>query len=139
MDKPMSLLRIDAHSPVPIWSQIEEALRHLIAAGRLSPGIAVPSVRDLARELRINPATVSKAYQRLTEAGVLEVRRGDGTYVASAPPAIGRADRNRMMRDGARRLAGLAMGLGASCKETTSEVEAAWAELEPHPKTRSER
>ena len=80
----MPHLRIDPADATPIWSQIEEGLRRLVASGALAPGAAVPSVRDLARDLRINPATVAKAYQRLTEAGVLTVRRGDGTYVADS-------------------------------------------------------
>jgi GntR family transcriptional regulator len=127
---PSTSLRIDPRSPLPIWSQIEEGIRQLIASRRLAAGGAVPSVRDLARELRVNPATVSKAYQRLTDAGVLEVRRGDGTYVAPEPPAVGRADRNRMIREGARRLAGLGMSLGLTRNETLNEIEAAWTELE---------
>jgi GntR family transcriptional regulator len=69
-------LRVDPRDAVPIWRQIEDGVRRLVAAGALSPGATVPSVRDLARDLRVNPATVSKAYQRLTDAGVLEVRRG---------------------------------------------------------------
>jgi GntR family transcriptional regulator len=132
-------LRIDPRSPLPIWSQIEEGIRQAVASGRLAQGGLVPSVRDLARDLRVNPATVSKAYQRLTDAGVLEVRRGDGTYVANEPPTIGRAERNRIMHDGARRLAGLGMSLGLTSQETVAEVEAAWAELETHTKTRSEK
>jgi GntR family transcriptional regulator len=135
----LTLLRIDPRSPVPIWSQIEEGIRYLVASRRLAVGGAVPSVRDLARDLQVNPATVSKAYQRLTEAGVLEVRRGDGTYVAPHPPSVGRADRNRMMRDAARRLAGLGASLGLTRGEAVAEVETAWTEMEAHTKTRSDR
>jgi GntR family transcriptional regulator len=131
-------LRIDPRSPTPIWSQIEEGLRHLVATGILAPGAAIPSVRDLARELRINPATVSKAYQRLTDLGTLEVRRGDGTYVASQPPALARAERTRLLRDGARRFASLAVTLGQSRREAILELDAVWSEMETHAK-RSER
>jgi GntR family transcriptional regulator len=122
-------LRIDPRSALPIWSQIEEGIRHLVAMGRLAPGGAVPSVRDLARELRINPATVSKAYQRLTDIGVLEVRRGEGTYVTSQPPALATRERQQILREGARRFTGLAATLGLSRNETVAEIDAAWAEL----------
>ena len=71
-------------------------------------------MRDLARELRINPATVAKAYQRLTEAGVLTVRRGDGTYVADKPPAMSKAERARLLREAAVRYASLAATLGVT-------------------------
>jgi GntR family transcriptional regulator len=122
----MTDLRIDPTDATPIWSQIEEGLRRLVASGALAPGAAVPSVRDLARELRINPATVAKAYQRLTEAGVLTVRRGDGTYVAEKPPAMGKTERTRLLREAAVRFASLAATLGVSPEEAIDAVEAAW-------------
>jgi len=77
----------------------------------------------------VNPATVSKAYQRLSEAGVLEVRRGDGTYVAAAPPPLPRAERARALREGALRYASLAATLGVPREEAVEEASSAWAEL----------
>ena len=81
-------IRVNPALPTPIWSQIEESVRHLVASGALRPGDALPSVRDLAREQRINPNTVANAYQRLADAGVVEARRGEGTFVAERPPAM---------------------------------------------------
>ena len=123
----MTALRIDPSDATPIWSQIEDGLRRLVASGALAPGAPVPSVRDLAKELRINPATVAKAYQRLTDAGVLTVRRGDGTYVAEKPPAMGKAERARLLREAAARYANLAATLGVSLEEAAEAVEAAWS------------
>jgi GntR family transcriptional regulator len=123
----MTDLRIDPSDATPIWSQIEEGLRRLVASGALAPGAAVPSVRDFAKELRINPATVAKAYQRLTEAGVLTVRRGDGTYVAEKPPAMSKAERAQLLRDAAVRYASLAATLGVSMEEAVEAFGAAWA------------
>ena len=120
------MIRIDPSDPTPIWSQIDEGVRRLVASGSLAPGAAVPSVRDLARELRVNPATVAKAYQRLTEAGVLTVRRGDGTYVADKPPSMSKAERARLLREAAARYASLAATLGVSVEEAAGAVEAAW-------------
>jgi len=119
-------LRIDPTDATPIWSQIEEGLRRLVASGALAPGAVVPSVRDLARELRINPATVAKAYQRLTDAGVLTVRRGDGTYVAEKPPAMSKAERARLLREAAVRYASLAATAGVTAEDAVAAVEAAW-------------
>src|ERR1043165_8812821 len=98
-------LRIDPGDPRPIWRQIEESVRHLVAAGTLPPGTAVPSVRDLARDLQVNPATVSKAYQRLTDAGVLTVKRGEGTYVSDSPPELSYRERGKRLLQGAVRYA----------------------------------
>jgi GntR family transcriptional regulator len=123
-------LRIDPRDARPIWNQIEEGVRHLVARGALEPGASVPSVRDLAKELQINPATVSKAYQRLTDAGVLAVRRGEGTFVAEALPDLldDRRSRRRLEEE-ALRYASLAVTLGASHAEAGEAFEAAWHSL----------
>ncbi len=120
------MLKVDPRDAVPIWRQIELGVQRLVGTGALAPGAALPSVRDLARELQVNPMTVSKAYQRLAEDGVLEVRRGEGTFVREGAPRLGRADRQRALREGALRYVGLAGTLGASRDEATSEVERCW-------------
>jgi GntR family transcriptional regulator len=122
-------IRIDPGDPAPIWSQIEEGVRRLVASVALRPGAPVPSVRDLASELRVNPATVAKAYQRLTEAGVLTVRRGEGTFVADEPPDMSRAERARLIKTAATRYASLAATLGATEPETEDALRSAWRSL----------
>lgn len=124
-------LRIDPTLPTPIWAQVEDAVRRLVASGTLEPGAALPSVRDLARELRINPNTAAKAYQRLADAGVLETRRGEGTFVATRPPSLSAASRERQLREGAERYCALAVTLGASGLEARAAVDAAWPTTEP--------
>jgi GntR family transcriptional regulator len=126
----MPSLTVDPSDASPIWSQIEDGVRRLVGSGAWRPGSPVPSVRDLAKELRINPATVAKAYQRLAEAGVLEVRRGDGTYVASSPPSLTKAQRARELADAATRFASLAATLGAGEQEAQSALEAAWKSID---------
>jgi len=122
-------LRVDPAEAAPLWSQIEDGVRRLVASGGLTAGAALPSVRDLARDLRVNPATVSKAYQRLTDAGVLEVRRGDGTYVSTTAPSVSRGERSRALREAALRYASVAATFGASRDESLDELRAAWNEL----------
>jgi GntR family transcriptional regulator len=119
-------IRVNPALAVPIWSQIEEGVRHLVASGGLGPGAALPSVRDLARAQRINPNTVAKAYQRLADAGVLETRRGEGTFVAEQPPAMPVAARTRALREGAGRYASLAVNLGASRSEAAAVLSSEW-------------
>ena len=124
-------LKIDATLPVPIWSQIEDGVRHLVASGTLKPGDPLPSVRDLAREQRINPNTVAKAYQRLAEAGVLETRRGEGTFVAEKPPALPAGEKDRALREAATRYASFASTMGASRAEAFAALQQAWPDGQP--------
>lgn len=116
-------LTVDPTDAVPLWRQIEESVRRLVASGALKPGAAVPSVRDLARELAINPATVAKGYQRLVDAGILAVKRGEGTFVAEKPPAVPRGEREKELEGGAMRYAALAVTLGVPNEEAVERVK----------------
>ncbi len=123
----MSLgLHIDPAAAVPIWRQIEDGMRRLVASGCLPPEAPVPSVRELARLLRVNPATVSKAYQLLVDAGLLTVRRGEGTFVADLSPDELAAERARLLDDAARRFVHGARSVGATRGEVTRSVAVAW-------------
>jgi len=121
------LLRIDGGDPRPIWLQIEEGIRAAVTTTALAPGAAVPSVRELARQLRVNPNTIAKVFQRLTEAGVLETRRGEGTFVASAPPSVPARERRRQLGEAAERFAVTSAGIGA---DTGEALDAARSALE---------
>ncbi|BDU72748.1 GntR family transcriptional regulator [Mesoterricola silvestris] len=123
------ILQVDPAGAVPIWKQIEEGVRRLVAAGALAPGSPVPSVRELARDLRVNPATVAKAYQRLVEAGLLAMRRGEGTFVHGDPASPGQ-ERRLLLAEGALEFAGLARGLGVGLPEARAALDRAWTELE---------
>ena len=76
-------LLIDPASAVPIYAQVVEQIRRLVAAGGLVAGDKLLSVRDLAASLRINRNTAAKAYQLLETQGVLETRAGQGTFIAA--------------------------------------------------------
>jgi GntR family transcriptional regulator len=115
---------VDPRDAAPIWRQIEEGVRRLVSTGALAAGSAIPSVRDLARQLMVNPATVAKAYQRLADSGVLAVRRGEGTFVANGPPSMRRPERQRVLREAALRYAGVAATVGATAEETIGELRA---------------
>ena len=75
------LPRLDPNDPRPLYVQLMDEVRRSIATGVLQPGDAVISIRQLARELRINPMTVKQAYDGLEREGILEMRRGRGTFV----------------------------------------------------------
>ena len=123
------MLAITPSDPAPIWRQIDEGVRRLIALGALKAGAPVPSVRDLARDLRVNPNTVARAYQRLPEGGVLAVRRGEGTFVADEPAQPRKSEKQEMLRDAALRFVSAAVAAGADLREAIDAVEAAHEKL----------
>ena len=123
------MFAINPSDPAPIWRQIEEGVRRLIALGALQPGAAVPSMRDLARDLRVNPNTVARAYTRLIESGVLTVKRGEGTYVADQPAQPKKSERHEALRDGATRYASTAIALGAELDDAVDELQSAFERI----------
>lgn len=123
------MLNINPSDATPIWKQIDDEVRRLVAAGTLPAGEVVPSVRDLAKQLRINPATVAKAYQNLVDAGILMMKRGEGTFVSESLPSLRKTEKLRMLRDGATKYAAAAITAGADLEEAQSELEAAFRRL----------
>jgi GntR family transcriptional regulator len=89
-------LLIDDSDPRPIYVQIMDEIRRAIVLGSLPPRAALPSVRQLAAELRVNPNTVQQAYRELERAGIVYVQRGQGTYVAEG--AASRRERARLLK-----------------------------------------
>lgn len=78
---------IDPRSPTPLYDQIAARIRVGVAAGELRPGQALPSVRQLAARLRVNPATVVQAYRQLASEGFVEMRQGAGTFIREVETA----------------------------------------------------
>ncbi|MDB4913255.1 MAG: Transcriptional regulator, GntR family [Gemmatimonadetes bacterium] len=95
------LISVDPSDPRPIYVQIIDEVRRALVVGTLSAEDPLPSVRQLAGELRVNPNTVSQAYRELERQGVVEVRRGQGTYVVQA--SVNSSQRRVLARDVAER------------------------------------
>jgi GntR family transcriptional regulator len=83
----VTLVTIDPGDPTPIYAQLERGLRAAIATGRLRAGDQLPTVRQLAVDLRVNANTVARVYAELERVGVLETRRGVGSFVAAGRAA----------------------------------------------------
>ncbi|MEO8522597.1 MAG: GntR family transcriptional regulator [Acidobacteriota bacterium] len=81
----MALVTLDPRDPTPIYAQLERGLRAAIATGRLQPGEQLPTVRELAVALRVNANTIARVYAELERAGVLETKRGVGSFVSATP------------------------------------------------------
>ena len=94
------LIHLDLADSRPLYQQIVDEVRRAIVLGSLAPEEALPSVRALAAELRINPNTVQQAYRELERAGVIYTRRGQGTFAARPGAA---SERELLVRDVAER------------------------------------
>lgn len=114
--------QIDARSPIPLYAQIADRLRIAVATGEIKPGMPLPSVRQLATQLRVNPATVVQAYRELEQAGVAESRQGAGTYVREVGQSKREAERMREARRLVRRLLKEAAAVGVS----PEDLDGAW-------------
>lgn len=90
-------ITIDLSSGVPIYRQIVNQVRYLIASGTLRPGEELPPIRTLALQLKVTPNTVVKAYGDLEAAGVVHKRQGSGTYVSEAPLRLEERERMRII------------------------------------------
>lgn len=94
------MFQIDAKHPTPLYAQLERSIRFAIATGKLRVGDQLPTVRQLAVDLRINANTVARVYAELERGGVLETRRGVGTFVTARPNEIaGRREREHSLRE----------------------------------------
>ena len=115
---------IDVRHPTPLYHQLERSIRFAIATGKLQAGDQLPTVRQLAVDLRINANTVAKVYAELERAGVVETRRGVGTFV-SAPPqtAARKADRERELREIEDRFLDEAASLGYTPQEVIERLK----------------
>jgi GntR family transcriptional regulator len=92
-------LHISSTDGVPIYLQIVNQVKYLVASGRLAPGEELPPIRVLATQLVLNPNTVARAYRELELAGVVEKRRTAGTYVSAAGSPLARRERLKILTD----------------------------------------
>ena len=92
-------IHISPHDGVPIYLQIVNQVKYLVAAGRLAAGEELPAIRVLAERLVVNPNTVARAYRELEVAGVVEKRRTAGTYVSAAGSPLARRERLKILTE----------------------------------------
>lgn len=121
----VALLRLDPADRTPLYAQLERGILAAIATGRLSVGEQLPTVRQLAVDLRINANTVAKVYAQLERSGVLETRRGVGTFVTALVerPAAAAARQSELRRLIERFLADLS-AQGFTVEQAIAELQA---------------
>ena len=111
------LIEIDSHSGVPIYRQIIDQIRSHVITARLTEGSQLPSVRDLAGRLKVNPMTVSKVYSYLENEGVVERQRGIGLFVARISKNEQDKAKSEMLEDILTKAAVTAIEVGLSERE----------------------
>jgi GntR family transcriptional regulator len=119
----VSRIELDLKSKVPIYVQIRDQLRLMIATEELKPGEQMPPVRDLAGELLINPNTVAKAYHELEREGYIHTQRGMGTFVSERSRGLARTQRTGHARQVVTDLVSRLLELGLSAEEIRRLVD----------------
>ena len=92
-------IHISSHDGVPIYLQIVNQVKYLVASGRLAAGEELPPIRTLAEQLLVNPNTVARAYRELEREGVVTKRRTAGTYVSDTTSPLARRERLRIVTE----------------------------------------
>jgi GntR family transcriptional regulator len=123
-------LRIEKGSAAPISRQIAQQITALCAAGSLAPGDRLPSVRELARDLAVNQNTILRVYERLCRDGLLEMRQGQGTFVASKAKSNAKPGQRMRLIEELRQVARQGMSLGLTAEQFHELVSIALAEVQ---------
>jgi GntR family transcriptional regulator len=117
-------IELDFRSGIPIYMQIVERIKEMIASGRLKPGDQLPTVRAMALELRVNFNTIARSYRLLDEAGVISTQQGRGTYILEMPPPeVSESIRQKALEALTHRYLADAERLKASPEELTKILE----------------
>jgi GntR family transcriptional regulator len=118
------MFSVDTAHPLPLYAQLEQTIRFAIATGKLREGEQLPTVRQLAVDLRINANTVAKVYAELERVGILETRRGVGTFVSAHHfEASGLQHHEKRLRDLADRLIAEAEASGFSIDDLIADLQ----------------
>jgi DNA-binding transcriptional regulator YhcF (GntR family) len=124
-------IHISPHDGLPIYLQIVNQVKYLVASGRLEPGAELPAIRVLAEQLVVNPNTVARAYRELEIAGVVEKRRTAGTYVSAAGSPLARRERLKILTGRIDALLAEARQLGVRTEEVVELIHRRDDKLEP--------
>jgi GntR family transcriptional regulator len=125
-------LKLEPNSGEPLYQQIAHQLRLRIAGGILAPNDPLPSARDFAAQLKVNFLTITKVYQILEREGLVEIRRGLGTYVTGIKPSALNAVRQQLLEELAASLAQGALKMGFESEEVIRVIRKKMQQKESH-------
>ena len=123
---------LDLHSGVPVYRQLIDQVRGGLASGSLSAGHQLPTVRQLAVDLEINPNTVMRAYRELELGGLLETHQGTGTFISDKKPEKNTAERERQLNQMVGEIAARAGAAGFNLEDLIDRLR----DLLPNPAQR---
>jgi GntR family transcriptional regulator len=121
------MFHVRPESGEPIYYQLIRQIKHAVTSGIMNPGDQMPTVRDLAARLVINPNTVARAYRELVRDGVLTATQGGGTFVKMEPQPLVRMERQRRLEPFIQQLVAEAQVLGFSDEDLLRQVRAVLA------------
>ena len=114
---------LDLHSGVPVYRQLIDQVRAAVASGSLTAGDQLPTVRQLAVDLTINPNTVMRAYRELELGGLLETHQGTGTFISDRKPERESAERDRQLGQMAQEFAARAGAAGFALQDLIERMQ----------------
>ncbi len=124
--------RLDAHSGVPVYRQLIDQVQAAIASGTLSMGVQLPTVRQVAVDLAINPNTVLRAYREMEIRGLLDTEQGTGTFISDRRVEYSKDERDRILAQ----LAGEFISRAGAAGFTLKQLMRALRELVPEEDSR---
>lgn len=130
---------VDLSRPEPAWQQLVHGVLDQLAAGHLEVGAQLPSVRSMAKAVRLNPNTVARAYRELEVLGAVEGRQGRGVFVTREGPRIARRERGGALREAIQVAIARAVEAGLDEAQIRKAVEAALKKRRQAPKGRREK
>lgn len=125
------LIHISTNDGVPIYLQVVNQIKYLVAAGRLTAGEELPPIRVLADKLLVNPNTIARAYRELESAGIVEKRRTAGTYVSDQGSPLARRERVKILTDRIDALVAEALQMNIALDDVIKLVQQRHAALQP--------
>jgi GntR family transcriptional regulator len=124
-------LPLNPQSGLPLYRQMLQQLRQRIASGQLAPGTQLPSVRDLSAELGVNPLTAGKVYHLLEQEGLVEFRRGQGTFVTGGRKPLSPAAQQKLLQPALDQLVAEALELGVDAETLRRLLQTAYERRQP--------
>ncbi len=123
LEPPVFAFRLDGHSGVPVYRQLIDQVQAAVASGALASGDQLPTVRQVAVDLAINPNTVLRAYREMEIRGLLDSQQGTGTFIADRKIEFSKDERDRQLGQLVRELVSRAGAAGFTLKQLTKALK----------------